>query len=439
MTTMESNHASHPSPDAWRPAPRFAIFCILGLVLYWLIISHSVVAYLSFTAPKAALWIKGNEPRSLLALADKEINASADEENSSPAKPSPKRLKELRDEAEVAFLGDPVSSQAYRLLGQIAELEGSVPKAEKLMRAAAQHSLHEAFAVDWLMRKNFERKNYPATAYYADVLARSGAVDVSYLMPVLARMAEVKNAQRELEKLLVSNPAWRRGFFFRLSSHITDARTPLELFTFLKDTRAPPTTEELNAYQWFLFDHKLYGLAYYVWMQFLPPEKLEAAGFLYNGDFELKPSGSPFDWNVQAGSNAIVDFPSRPENATNHALVLALGPGRVEFPGVTQRTMLSPGAYSFKASFSGAIVGPRGVQWDIRCMTGASLGQSQMILGTFKDWRELKLPFVVPDGCTTQEITLRLAARSPSEQLVSGEIWFDGISISREAPKDSAK
>ncbi len=337
---------------------------------------------------------------------------------------------------EMALLIDPLPSRAYRLLGQIADNEGLDEKAETLMLAATRHSLNEAFAVNWMMWKSFERKNYPIAAYYADVLLRSGVMNFAYMTAILARMTEDSNGKQEIEKLLATNPSWRQGFFSLLGSYVSDARTPLYLLLSLRDTPAPATTEELNAYQSFLFQHKLYALAYYAWRQFLPPEQLADTGYLFNGDFEVKPSGSPFDWQAPAGVNVVVDFESRPGNALDHALVAEFGPGRVEFPGVYQSIMLPPGAYSFKGSLRGEVVGRRGVLWDISCRDGASLGQSEMLVGSFPDWRAFEFSLVVPEtGCAAQLVKLKLAARSPSEQLVSGAIWFDELSISRQKEK----
>jgi len=300
------------------------------------------------------------------------------------------------------------------------------------MRAATRRSLRESFAVYWMMRKNFERKNYSAAAYYADVLLRSAnAIDAA--LPYLARMAEDKNGRREVERLLAANPLWRLGFFTELGSYITDARTPLELLLSLKDTQTAPTTKELNAYQLFLVAHNLYDLAYDAWLQFLPSEKLEGVGFLFNGKFESQPSGAPFDWQWTEGVNVVSDLASRPENASDHALVIELGPGRVEFPSINQTIMLTPGTYVLKGSLMGEVIGPRGLNWKVTCVNGAAIGQSETILGSFPEWRNFEFPLVVPDsGCSVQSLQLLFAARSPSEQLVSGEIWFDDLSISRK-------
>ena len=436
MPELHRPSAPRRGADAWRHASGLAALSLLGVALCWLIVSLSVAGWLPRTSPTSALLPRGNDPASLLALVDEEINFGAGDPSKTPgpSQPTARRLKQLRDLAETALVNEPLSSRAYRLLGQIADRQGAAEKAETLMRAAARADLHESAAVHWMMWKSFERKDYPAAAYYADALLRSGISGDA--MPILARMAEDPAAKQEIKNLLAANPSWRSGFLGALGPYIRDARTPLELFLSLKDTPAPPTTEELNAYQWFLVQHKLDQLAYYVWLQFLPPEKLEAAGFLFNGDFEARPSGSPFDWQAAAGVNVIVDFAPRLENPSDHALVVEFGPGRVEFPGVSQSIVLAPGAYLLRGSVNGEVLGRRGVRWGVSCVDGTSLGQSEMIAGSFPKWRAFEFAFVVPEtGCSTQSVQLKLDARSPSEQLVSGAIWFDELAISHSEKK----
>jgi len=111
----------------------------------------------------------------------------------------------------------------------------------------------------------------------------------------------------------------------------------------------------------------------------------------------------------------------------------------VTFPGVSQTVLLPPGAYRFKGSFKGEVVGRRGLQWSISCMGGPAIGASPMILGSSPVWRDFEFAFTVPaTGCRAQSARLELAARSASEQLVSGSMWFDELSISLQ-PTDAAK
>src|ERR1700730_14266717 len=422
---------------------RIALFAVLGLLLFWLVLSRSLVAYLAMAAPEQALFLRSNEPASLLILADRELNFMDKDKTKTAGQPgvASKRLDQLRKQVETALAADPLNARAYGLLGQLAEVDQAGPRTTRLMQAAARHSLNETIAVEWMMRKSFENKDYPAAAFYADALLRTHPQLMEYATPILGGMAENKHAKGEIEKLLAANPPWRPQFFQALGAAITDARTPLAIFLSLKDTAVPPTSADLRGYMSFLFQHKLYDLAYYTWLQFLPPEQLERAGFLFNGSFETKPSGLPFDWEMPQGAGVTLDIAPRPEATDKHALFLEFGQGqgRVDFPGVFQTTMLPPGDYRFKGSFNGEVVGRRGLQWSISCLGGAPIGESQMILGSSPVWRNFEFAFTVPEtGCRAQLARLALPARSPSEQLVFGSIWFDELSISRQ-PADSPK
>jgi tetratricopeptide (TPR) repeat protein len=405
-----------------------------GLLLFWLIISRSVVAYLATVAPEQALLLRSDAPEALISVADRKLNFT--DKGRTGLKKSlgeaPDRLSALGKLVEAALVIDPLNPRSYRLLGQIAEAEQDVPKAKRFMQEAVKHSLNETYAVEWLMRKSFQERDFAAAAVYADVFLRSHPQLMEYALRPLGAMAQSKDANGELVRLLATNPPWRRRFFQMFGTVIADPRTPLAIFLALKDTIAPPTVADLRGYLSLLFEHKMYDLAYYTWLQFLPPEQLEGAGLLFNGDFAIEPSGLPFDWVIQAGSNVIIDIVPRRNTAGKNALFLEFGHGRADFPGVFQTTMLPPGAYQFNGSFKGEIVGPRGLQWSISCMGGTVIGESQMIQGSFPHWGKVELSFTVPDsGCRAQLVRLALAARSASEQIISGSISFDQLSISR--------
>jgi hypothetical protein len=420
---------------------RMTLFVVLAVVLLWLILTRSFVAYLATTEPEAALLLRAGDSTALVVLADQEFNASDKDkvEKGGQSGAASKPLAKLRERVETALEADPLNARAYRLLGQLAEAEGDAAKTAKLMQTAARLSLNETIAVDWMMRKRFDNKDYPAAAFYADALLRTRPQFMDYALPILGRIAENKDAKGEIERLLAAYPPWRPQFFSMLGKAITDARTPLELLLALKDTSAPPAPPELHAYLAFLFQHKLYDLAYYVWLQFLAPEQLASAGFLFNGSFESKPSGSPFDWAMPQGKGVTADIAPRPEAGGKRALFIEFGQGRVAFPGVSQTTVLPPGAYRLKGSFKGEVTGPRGMQWSISCVGGAAIGASHMFLGSYPVWRDFEFDFVVPGtGCRAQSALLVLAARSASEQLVSGSIWFDELSISAQ-PAEPAK
>jgi hypothetical protein len=72
----------------------------------------------------------------------------------------------------------------------------------------------------------------------------------------------------------------------------------------------------------------------------------------------------------------------------------------------------------------------------ITCAGGETtpIGKSPMVTGVTPAWKEFEFLFTVPEaGCRAQQLLLQLAARSASEQLVSGSLWYDELSISRTA------
>jgi len=459
---------------------RSVVFAVLGIALAWEIFSRSLVAYLAEVAPEAALIVRANDPTALVNITERRLNlehhtkdtpiAQSGGETSSripsfarharKASPNGAESQEseqaratepleeverlpsnavdanLRDEirilAEAALRRDPMNSRALRILGQVADAANDEAAALKLMQAAARRSPREGVAVFWLMRESFERKDYAAAVQHADVLLRARPQVVTQVMPTLARLAEDKDANGELKKLFSTSPPWRSLFFTELLRSITDARTPLDLLLSIKDTPIPPTSAELSAYLALLFKNNFHELAYYVWLQFLPPEQLASAGRLFNGGFEALPSGLPFDWVITPGSGVTIDFAPRPDG-TGRALLVQFGQGRVDFRGVAQMVMLPPGVYRLQGQHMGRIVGRRGLEWRVACAGAtAPLAKSEMNIGSTPVWTEFGVTFTIPPtGCRAQQIQLWLDARSASEQLVTGTAWYDALQIAR--------
>lgn len=459
----------------------------LGLFLAWQVVTRSLVAYLANAAPQRALSLRSEDPVALLNLADGTLNrphstdgreqvraaggapqarpegdeasrlrewadllskaansgqSRSSEGTTEPTDPaaqatvSPESREQIRKWAELALSRDPLSARAMRILGQAGDAAADEARVAKFMRATVVHSIRESIAVDWLMQKSYDEKDYAMALYCADVLLRTRPVLLPRVMPVLAKMAENTSASSELKALLATNPPWRRRFLTALPRYISDARTPLEFLLALRDTASPPAAEDLRDYLRVLINNNFYELAYYTWLQFLPPNQLTSAGQPFNGDFEITPSGLPFDWAMPRGKGVIADIMPRPDDSKEHALSIEFGLGRVEFEGVSQIMLLAAGTYQFKANYKAEIVGRRGLVWRVSCVhpTLTPLGSSAMIVGKAPDWKEIEFTFTVPDtDCPAQQLRLFLDARSASEQLVSGWSWHDDVRIVRSA------
>jgi tetratricopeptide (TPR) repeat protein len=469
-----------------------ALIALAG-VLVWQVITKNFAAYLALGAPEVALNFHSSQPVALVTLADARLNQARTESGSDrasiPQQASPTKTEmsedagdrigawaelalraarktlppgktdrsqkpnaapqlarppateavrnEARAQAELALAGDPLNARALRILGQIADGTGNDTKAALFMQAAADRSWSASGAIYWLILKSFEKGDYATALRYTDAFLRKRPQFMAQAMPVLVQIAENKdeNAVGALKALLAGNPPWRSSFFSNLHRTMTDARTPLQLLLAAKETTSPPTITDISGYLNFLVGRKFYELAYYTWLQFLPPEQLSRAGFLINGSFEVAPSGLPFDWVILGGSSGVTtDITLRPELDGEHALYLEFGPGRADFRGVSQLLMLAPGTYELKGLYKGEIIGLRGLQWSITCAGQAHnpIGESRMFLGTARAWTDFVIPFTVPDAdCRAQKLRLSLTARSASERLVSGSIWYDKMQISR--------
>ena len=466
--------ANAPPPNAARwskPRPRILryrviILLTIAALLVWEVFTRSIVAYLADAAPQVAIRLRSTNPTALLNLADTQLNSAAEplqtshqdavdttslgetkgpssDPNTGPSNPNtaPRTEKanaQIRSWAELALLNDPLNARAFRILGQLtSDNKTDNKKTDAFMQAAVRRSLLESVAVYWMMLKSYQDRDFSGTLRYANVLLRTRPLQSPALvMPLLGKIAETPDASDQLKQLLASNPPWRSQFFSDLSRNISDARTPLDVMLSLKDTSNPVTAEDLGPYLKFLLEHDFYDLAYYTWLQFLPPEQLVEAGQLFNGGYEVIPSGLPFDWVFNNGPGVTVKIAPRTDQLGQHALFLNFGPGRVDFDGVNQLIMLAPGTYKFRGKYQADLVSERGLEWRINCAGSqdAMIGQSEAVTGSTPSWKELEFSFTVPDAsCPAQYVSLIFDARSASEQFISGSIWYDDLQILREA------
>lgn len=413
---------------------RAVVFAVLAVALVWQVTTRGFAAYLAETQPETALRLLENEPNALLNQAEARLSGD---------KGALAETQELvRPSVELALRGDPLNSRALRILGQLADRKPDEERASKLMQAAVRSSPRESRAISWLLLHSYAIEDFAATARYADLLLRTRSAAAADLAPLLARMAEHKTGNVEIKRLLAVNPPWRKRFLSSLHKNISDARTPLELLLSLNDTPSPPTKDEINAYAEFLVGKKLYELAYYSWLQFLPSEQVDSLGLLFNGSFMTKPSGAPFDWTISRGSGVTIDIVARPDAPDRGALFIEFGYGRVEFRPVSQLTMLPPGVYRLRGAYKGEIIGKRGLLWQVACAGGKKevVGQSPMVVGATRTWMTFEFEFKTPDkDCRAQYVSLVQDARSASEQLVSGSIWFSDLHLERVTSISAAK
>jgi len=426
---------------------RLLLVGVLGAGLLWAIVTHSLVAALVESRPHWALAIEPDDPGALMALAERALDRER-ARMARPAKPAPKAAAEqdgdnapdseldddLRRWATAVLVQEPGNARALAILGDLARRSGAESAAATFLGASARHSVREPLALGWLIEEALKRRDWPEVVRHTGAMLRYYPIAFAPLSPLLAQLLQDAEAAPSVRDLLATAPPWRKEFLPVLLDASANPRAPLDLYLSLKETPHPPSVRELQQYLAFLIRGQFFELAYYTWLQFLPPEQLAQTGLIFNGGFEKRPSGLQFDWVFARERSSGASIERRGDRASERTLVVRLGPGRAEVDYISQLIRLQPGRYRIQGSTMGNVEGGRGMSWRVRCL-GAQrqqIGESEMLVGRIPKWTEFSFDVNVPSaGCAAQELRLVLDARTPSEQLVSGTIFFDDLSASR--------
>jgi hypothetical protein len=414
---------------------RFAIFGVscLGIGIAWLIVVHSLPSYLASVAPEVALWLNPNEPTALLQLAEKRL-AEAPPSATNAQDVARATDDEIRNLVVRALAVDPLNAHAVALLADLAERAGDTTSAQEFLEATVRRSLREGPALYKLILHSLGTGRIKQAADYTDVLLRTRPEAFQDLVPVLVSIAGTSDGIAALTQILRRRPEWRTEFINLLPSKVADIQVPQALLLGLKNTEAPPTNAELWRYLWFLWTHNLHGPAYYTWLQFTPIEHFDHNNLLFNGAFARPTTGLLFDWVISGGVGLTADIIVRPDANGDNGLNLMFGGSRAQFYGVTQGLVLPPGTYRFRGKYKGRLVGQRGLKWRMTC-AGAVLPpimETPMVLGLHPTWVNFEFSYTVPDAqCRGQTLHLLLDARSASEQIVSGSMWYKDLQITR--------
>ena len=135
-----------------------------------------------------------------------------------------------------------------------------------------------------------------------------------------------------------------------------------------------------------------------------------------------------------AGLNAVADFVG-PPLGEERLLHVSFGSGRVRFPELSQVVLLGPGHYRLEGKLRGTVIAKRGLRWQLLCASGSHrvLAETDMLLGETEQWRVFSLEgdVTASQDCIAQVVRLIHDSRSPSEEFISGEVWFGSLRLER--------
>ena len=335
--------------------------------------------------------------------------------------------------AAEALQAQPLNVEALRSLGQIAQQRGRGEDAAVLMRAAVGRSIREPISNIWLANFYLAQKDYPKALDRIDALLRTTPNLSGSVLPVLTGIASTPEATSALAALLAQGPPWRAGFLNALPGRVLHATNLQDLYLKLMSSSPVLPDVELKPYLEMLIRQNHVEEAYYLWTKAIPPGELADLGYVFNGSFQQRPSGLPFDWVLTPIQGAKSEIKNYSRDDQKRALSIEFGSGgRVAFQNVTQVTLIPPGHYRLSGEYrADELANRRGMTWRLYCLeSGTLLTETPRVSGSSEGWQPFETTFDVPQqNCRAQWLRLELAYRVDIEQEVSGSVWYDNIKI----------
>lgn len=462
-------NTSEPRQRGWGDWSRIGLSGTVFVAGAWLLVTQSLPYAVATWNPELALWLNPRHPAPLLAratqlrdtlirsttakdtgsvvdvtaplgAADADSSATAGTETQNPsdkrsARPDTQHdavRAEIRKLAHRVLAVEPLSARAHRLLGEFSQDRAT---ARRHMQAAVARSRRESIAVLWLLNDRFVAQDYAEAVTLADILLRTRPALDDYAIGYIARIAETPTGEKLLVAKLARAPPWRSRVLRRLAQFTSLPTTPLNIMRSLKETGAPVLAEDQTDYLQHLISEGAIELAYTAWLQLLPKDEFAKTGFLNNSGFESRPRPIAFDWRIDPARNAIAGFAPKPGVPDERAFHIVFRNGRITFPSLKQTLVLGAGAYQLDWMSLGRVRGKRGLKWRVICQSGATVAESEPLLGRLWIWTRFSMRLVVPDDakCRSQTLELIHDARSESERFLDGEIWLDDLSLIRAA------
>ena len=413
---------------ASRLSTQFILQSLLVIFLFglgWRVLSLGLADATSRLSPQKALEWRQEHPAALFLLAEQQAKI-------------PALYQQAKQNAFAALRAYPLEGRAYRILGQLADVEKKPQAALELYKKAVHYSPRDVQSHLWLLNYALRTENAEAAVAHLDIMLRLQPNLEQQLQPMIGGLAVHPISQASLIDVLKEKPAWRSSAINNLLSQPEAAERYALFFDRLTAaTHGGLIEAEQQAWTRALNLSQQWSLSYLNWASQLPAATQMKLGNLFNGSFEDEPLGGEFDWIFERIPGAIIDRAYRDGAVGEMALRVRFDDRRVPFSGVRQTLVLQPGHYRLSGrGLPDNLRTDLGLVWAVECSGGnVSLGISEPFKGSSREWQAFSVEFVILiDQCPAQWLRLKLPARVESEQAIGGTVWFDGLRIQRIAP-----
>ena len=335
-----------------------------------------------------------------------------------------------------SYVENPASARPLLALAGIAQEADKVELAAALVEQASRLMPADPRVQADVGRFWASKGDLPAAVKHWSQALTASPTATDELFPILLALAEEPTTRTLLKPIAASPPAWWERFFREVSGRSLDLETVRALFAFRRAaSQAPVTRAERDYYVRRLVKEGKITEAYLVWVNGLDDEERAHLGILHNGSFEIEPTNTGFDWHLQTTETVIATTGATAGIKGKKALHLIFKRREGRYQHLYQPLFLDPAGFRVAGRVrTDSLASQGGLKWVVRCRfpQPADLGESERFLGS-SEWRDFSFSIQVPEGCLAQEIRLVSAGTRELEYKMTGGIWFDGLSIRRDA------
>lgn len=318
-------------------------------------------------------------------------------------------LDQLELDAKTLIYQSPRDARGYSALGEVLSRLERQDEADKQFLQALELAPTEINALLNRLQRALQTGRFDEAVQRVDLILRRWPEYLERIEPVLTALAANRAGAVLLRQKLSDAPPWRRNFIRQLLRSETGLNFTKKL---LVEDRANERLIDQAEIAWTLIalvGRREYFEAYRTFLLTLSKDEREDLGYVYNGNFRLKPDFRIFNWRVIQKSGADVAVRHHPAGSNEGGTL------SVQFRGVPaklgnvyQSLLLPSGKYTLFVSAAGrALVIPKGLFWEIQCHeTKRTLVRLPLESGTYSD-QIFAQDFLVPSShCVMQSLRL---------------------------------
>jgi hypothetical protein len=341
-----------------------------------------------------------------------------------------KRLTQAQIET---YLGNPLSLRSLQNLIILHELDSRTANAEMVALALASFSRRSLTSQLSAAQIDLAAKRYESAFARLDGILRAEPSLVKQFMPSLAILIQNREPRKHFADILATSPPWRSQIFAELSSIDPKGALTYSLLADVRKANGTASDYEKRLLIWKLLADKQHARAYFIWLDLLSKDELLKVHSVFDPGFTQEPKHLGFDWNLATRKTARIETITRPGQSSDRILSLEFYDDRDGGAYVYQYLQLSPGSYvlSFDVQVD-SLNNEQGLVWNLRCLAAGTDVAKSAAIRSQGPWENQSVKFQIPEvACDTQILELRSRSSAALDQIFTGRVAFDNVSIQR--------